>query len=78
MQSPRMKKMFVLARELRMDDEERLDFAGEILQRDVESWSDLEPQDVERVLDALHGVQAFQALLLQRVRVPARSGSGPR
>lgn len=70
--------MFVLARELGLTPSERHDFAAEILQADVTSWADLEDEDVERVLDALHGAQAFMELMRQRIRVPARSGSAPR
>jgi hypothetical protein len=67
-QTPRQRKLFVLARELNLTEDERHEFAGEILQRDVTSWADLSDEDVERVLDGLHGAQAFIELMRQRIR----------
>lgn len=74
-QSPRMRKAFVLAREKGITDEERVEFAAEIINRDIESWSELDEHEVERVLDALHGVHVYGQLMAQRIR--ARVPSAP-
>lgn len=70
-----MRKAFVLAREKGITDEERVEFAAEIINRDIESWSELDEHEVERVLDALHGVHVYGQLMAQRIR--ARVPSAP-
>lgn len=67
-QTPRSRKAFVLAKELDLTRSEREEFATEILQRDVDSWSDLDDEEIGRVLDGLHGAQAFIQLMQMRVR----------
>lgn len=58
--------MFVLANELTLTKDERLDLAQAILWRDVVSWKDLTDEQVDRMLDALEGAEKFVELMRQR------------
>lgn len=62
----RRRKLFVLAAELDLSYEERLELASTILWRDVLSWRDLDDQQVGRMLDALEGAE--KVLQLYRLR----------
>jgi hypothetical protein len=62
----RRKKMFVLAREIGLTRDERLALSEILLRRDIQSWKDLDDDQVVRVLDALEGWQLIDALLSQR------------
>jgi hypothetical protein len=51
----RRRKLFVLADEIGLSREERIEFARVLLWRDITSWGNLGEQQVDRLLDALEG-----------------------
>ncbi len=66
-QSDALKKAMLLARnEVNLSDDERQEFASEIVLRDVSSWSDLSDEELGRVLDALRGFQLVVQLKYMR------------
>jgi hypothetical protein len=69
-QSPRQRKMFVLASEIGLTQPERIELAQYLLRRDIRSWKDLDEAQVCRILDALEGYQLITALRELRV-IPA-------
>lgn len=73
----RRKKMFVLAREIGLTRDERLALSEILLRRDIQSWKDLDDDQVVRVLDALEGWQLIDALLSQRPPVATPDSSHP-
>ena len=62
----RRKKLFVLARDLGLSHEERLELASAILWRDVLSWADLDDAQVLRMLDVLEGAEKVLQLYEMR------------
>lgn len=62
----RRRKMYLLARELWLTREDRLDLAEKLLWRDVESWKDLSEPEINRMLDALEGFVLIQFLRAER------------
>lgn len=66
-QSPQMKKLFLLAREVGLNRDERIELSCYILRRDVRSWKDLDEVQVRRMLDALEGAQLVRSLFDLRV-----------
>lgn len=62
------RKLFVLAGELELTRDERLELASYILRRDILSWKYLEPGQIDRLLDALEGAQLVGELARMRVR----------
>lgn len=70
----RRKKMFVLAREIGLTRDERLALAEILLRRDIQSWKDLDDDQVVRCLDALEGFQLIEALLSQRPPITPETG----
>lgn len=57
----------MLAHEHDLDREERLEFASMLLATEVESWKELTPEQVERLLDALDGAHYLGEVKRQRV-----------
>jgi hypothetical protein len=66
LETARKRKMFVLAREIGLKDEERWSLAEMILRRDITSWSQLDDAQVRRMLDALEGYQLITEIRRQR------------
>lgn len=60
------RKMFVLAKEIGLTAEERLELASTLLWRDITSWKDLDEAQVRRILDALEGYEKISALIQLR------------
>lgn len=65
-QSARRKKLYVLADEIGLKREERIELARYLLRRDIGSWSELDEDQEVRVLDALEGYQLISTLLMIR------------
>jgi hypothetical protein len=63
----RRRKIHVLAKELGMSDDDRIEFARALLWRDITSWSQLNDDQVYRLLDALEGARLVIELYRQRV-----------
>lgn len=51
----RRRKAFKLADDIGLDRDQRIEFARALLWRDITSWSNLEPEQVDRLLDAMEG-----------------------
>jgi len=62
-QSPQLKKLFLLADEIGLTREERIEYAQFLLRRDVVSWAQLEHSQVLRLLDGLESYQLVTALI---------------
>jgi hypothetical protein len=60
-------KLFALADDLGLTRDERIEFARTILHRDIVSYRQLSPDQVNRMLDAFEGALLFQELKRQRV-----------
>jgi hypothetical protein len=58
--------MFVLAKEIGLTAEERLELASTLLWRDITTWKDLDEAQTRRILDALEGYEKISALLQLR------------
>lgn len=54
----------MLAREIGLTGEARIELAEMILRRDVPSWSNLRDEEVVRIADALEGYEKISHLLL--------------
>lgn len=65
-QTSRRRKAYKVAKELTLTDEERQAFATYILRRDITSWNQLSESQLERILDALEGIELFLELMRQR------------
>lgn len=65
-QSPQLRKLFTVAKELGLTQEERLELASYLLRRDVVSWGELDETQVLRLLDAFEGFRLVSALMLLR------------
>jgi hypothetical protein len=63
----RRRKMFVLAKELGLSDDDRIEFAKALLWRDLTSWKQLNDAQVLRILDGLEGARMVIELYRQRV-----------
>jgi hypothetical protein len=61
------RKLWVLAHEIGLNRDDRLELASMILRRDILSWKHLEPEQLHRMLDALEGFQLISELKRQRV-----------
>lgn len=59
----RRRKLFVLAKEIGLEREERMELAKAILWRDITSWRQLDDDQVRRMLDALEGYEKIRWLL---------------
>jgi hypothetical protein len=60
------RKIYMLARELGLTREDRIDLAEKLLWRDVESWKDLAEPEIGRMLDALEGFELISFLRAER------------
>ncbi len=65
-QTARQRKLFLLAKEIGLRREERIDLAQIVLRRDIVSWKELDDAQVCRMLDALEGYQYVVELFRQR------------
>lgn len=70
MPATRRRKLFVIADEIGLLRQERIELAEAILWRDVGSWSVLTDEQVGRLLDALEGYQKVRWLLVNRPGPP--------
>lgn len=71
-QSDEFRKLMLLARsEIGLTDDERHELGEYLLRRDLRSWSELEPHQVNRLLDACEGYLLIDAL--KRLRPPTPS-----
>lgn len=61
-QSPQRKKMYLMAKEIGLTREERIELARYLLRRDVSSCSDLDEDQVLRMLDAMEGYHLISTL----------------
>lgn len=59
----RRRKVYMLAKQLRMSRQDRLEFAECLLWRDVSSWSKLDDSEIQRLLDAFEGYAMISAHL---------------
>jgi hypothetical protein len=71
----RRRKLFSLADQLGLDRDERIEFSRALLWRDITSWSNLTPEQVDRLLDALEGYVLVRWLLTNRGATPSGDGS---
>lgn len=62
----RRRKLMMLAKEMGLTRDERIELSQMILRRDITSWKQLDDDQVIRMLDALEGHLLITALLLQR------------
>lgn len=62
----RRRKLFVMADELGLTDSERIEMSRFVLWRDITTWKTLTAEQVDRMLDALEGAQAYLEILRQR------------
>jgi vacuolar-type H+-ATPase subunit C/Vma6 len=62
----RRKKLMMKAREWGLTDEERMEFASQLLRRDITTWSTLDDAQVSRLLDAVEGFELMTELARQR------------
>lgn len=56
----------VLAKEIGLEREDRMELAKAILWRDITSWRQLDDEQVVRMLDALEGYEKIRWLLGSR------------
>ena len=59
--------MFMIAGEIGLDRDERIELSKYLLRRDIVSWKHLDEDQVLRILDALEGFQLIAELARQRV-----------
>jgi hypothetical protein len=65
-QSPQRRKLYLLADELGLTRQERMEMARYLLRRDLPTFKALDEAQVCRMLDALEGAQLFIELMRQR------------
>lgn len=65
-QSARVRKLFCVAKEIGLDDEERIALSTYLLRRDMTTWKGLTDEQASRLLDAVEGFQLISELLRQR------------
>ena len=70
----RRRKAYMVAKQIGLKDEERIDLAGYILRRDITSWTQLDDDQIIRMLDALEGFELIVELFAQR---PPGGSRGP-
>jgi len=58
--------MFVLAKEIPLTREDRIELARAILWRDITSWNQLDDDQVRRMLDCLEGYEKIRWLISGR------------
>lgn len=59
----RLVKALALARDIGLTREDRMDLAEKLLWQDCTSWKQLDPAQVDRLLDALEGYESISWLL---------------
>ena len=59
--------MWVLTREIGLNDDQRLELASYLLRRDILTWTHLDEAQIGRMLDALEGAILVAELLRQRI-----------
>ena len=62
-QSALRRKTYLLAKEIGLSRADRMDLAEAVLVHDVNSWSDLDEQEIGRIADALNGYAAISHLV---------------
>lgn len=67
MPEARRRKAYVLAREIGLNRQDRLDLAQYVLRRDVSTWKGLDDEQVTTLLTALEGYQLIRELLLTQL-----------
>lgn len=60
------RKMYAVARELTLSRDERIELSRLVLRREIMSWKELDPQQINRMLDALEGATAIIEIARQR------------
>lgn len=60
------RKMYAVARELTLSRDERIELSRLVLRREIMSWKELDPQQINRMLDALEGATALLEIARQR------------
>lgn len=63
----RRRKLFRYASTFGMSRDERIELSEILLRRDITSWHDLTPDQVDRLLDAFEGAALIMHLLETRV-----------
>jgi hypothetical protein len=71
----RRRKLFVLADQIGLTRDERIEIARVILWRDVVSWKELDDQQVDRMLDVLEGFIVVNWTLTNRAVPPSTRGT---
>lgn len=66
----RRRKLYMLAKEIGLSDDERHALAEYLLRRDVDTWKDLDDAQVCRLLDAIEGWSLISELERQRAAAP--------
>jgi hypothetical protein len=67
----RRRKLWVLAKEIGLCDDERIEWTQYLLRRDITSWVGLDDAQVCRLLDGLESYQLISYLLATRPASPA-------
>ena len=62
----RRRKAYMLAKEIGLSREDRVDLASMLLRRSVASWKELDEAQIIRLLDALEGSQLIGHLIETR------------
>lgn len=65
-QTPEERKLHLIAGEIGLSREDRIDLAQYLLRRSITSWKQLDHEQVMRLLDAIEGHQLVSELLRQR------------
>ena len=65
-QTPLERKLFLMADEIGLTRNERIELAQILLRRDITSWKNLTDEQVLRLADALEGFQLVTTLLALR------------
>lgn len=64
-QTDQLRKLFLLCDEIGLDREQRIELAEYLLRRDIDTFNDLDPAQVSRMLDACEGYQLITHLRSQ-------------
>lgn len=73
----RRRKLFVLANQIGLDRDERIEIAKVILWRDIVSWRTLTDEQVDRMLDVLEGFLVVNWTLRNRAVPPSQRDTRP-
>ena len=72
----RRRKLYMLAKQIGLSDDERHALAEYLLRRDITSWKQLDDAQVCRLLDAIEGWHLISELEAQRTPAPPEGGAG--